>query len=272
MVLGISPLDEGHYIFSKEERDEFLKKEPKAKKYMMPFLDGRTFINGGMRYILALQDCPPNELRKMSHVVERVKLVKEFRSKSKRNRTKKLADTPLLYDTNNKLPDKSFLVIPRVSSEHRKYVPIDFIEPPTIPMEKLRIIPNATLEIFGLLTSKMHMIWLASIGGRLGTGFSYSTSVYNTFPVPNGNWCKLKKYAQDILDIRDQYEKSTMADLYDPDTMPHELLKAHHTLDKIVEKLYRDKPFKDDDERLEFLLNEYVRIVGTETTIEEYPT
>ena len=266
LIMGSKPIDGGHYIFTEQEKDEFLKLEPKAEKYMRPYLSGEDFLNGVIRYILALHDISPNELKKMPHVLERVKKVKKFRYGSSDKSTRKLGDTPRVYHL-NVLPVESYLLIPSTSSEKRKYVPIGFIEPPIIPSNSNMIIQDATLGLFGLLTSRLHNIWLSVIGGRLGTSFRYSAAVvYNTFPVPKNNLCILETYSQNILDIRSEYDNSTLVDLYDPDTMPDDLLKAHQQLDKAVEKLYRKEPFIDDDDRIEFLLNEYSNLVGHQTT------
>ena len=154
-----------------------------------------------------------------------------------------------------------------MSTEKRDYIPIGFIDPSiVIPNSQSKIIPNVDLFLFGLLTSKMHNVWLSAVCGRLGMGYRYSNKlVYNTFPVPKGDLKSLEPRAQKILDIRKKYKDSSLADLYDPDAMPSDLLKAHQQLDKKVETLYRKEPFIDDDDRLEFLLTEYSNMVGQQT-------
>ena len=263
MKVGVRASDDFNYIFTEQERDEFLKKEPKAEKYMKKYVGADDFINDNIRYILALKDIKPSELQKMPHVLDRVRKVKEYRLNCKRAGTKRLAKTPLLYESDISY-DKPFLILPVVSTEKRDYMPIGFIDPSIIiPGSASKIIPDVSLSLFALLTSRMHNLWLSIAGGRLGTGFRYSNKlVYNTFPVPKSDLKSLEPLAQNILDIRDKYKDSSLADLYDPDTMPADLLKAHQQLDKKVESLYRKKPFQDDDDRLEFLLSEYSKMVG----------
>ena len=262
MTIGTRPLDGGNYIFTVQEKDEFLRKEPTAEKYMKPYLSGKDFLNNGIRYILLLRDIKTSKLQKMPHIMDRVEKVKKMRLASKNNNTRKFANTPLSY-RKTLIPSKPYLVIPEVSSEKRKYIPIGFIEPPVIPSNQLMLVQNANISLFGLLISKMHMTWLRVVGGRLGNALRYSSViVYNTFPVPKDDLTVLEPLAQKIFDIRSKYKDSSLADLYDPDTMPADLLKAHQQLDKKVESLYRTVPFQDDDDRLEFLLEEYEKLVG----------
>ncbi len=272
MIMGSKPIDDGNYIFTKQKKIEFLRKEPRAKHLLRPYLSADDFINNNMRYILTLHDTSPKQLKSMPKVLERIKKVAEFRANSPDETTRKLSETPRLYHL-NVIPNKPYLLVPRVSSENRRYVPIGFVEPPIIPSDATLIVQDATMGLFGLLTSRMHMVWLSVIGGRLDNRFRYSKGiVYNTFPVPNKPLDKLEKLAQNILDIRAKYSTSSLADLYYPNTMYPDLLKAHQKLDRAVERLYRKEPFKDDDERLEFLLIEYAKMVKAKTTIEEYPT
>ncbi len=267
MIMGSKPIDDGNYIFKQEEGEEFLKKEPNAKKFMKEYISAKDFIHGKKRWILALHEIEPSELKNLPEIKKRVRMVKEFRLKSKDGGTRQLADTPTIYHL-NVIPKKRFLVIPRVSSEERDYIPIGYITPPAIPSDATMIIQNAGLGLFGLLTSKMHMVWLKSIGGKLETRLRYSSGVvYNTFPVPDADIKVLREFAQEILDARKNHSDSTLADLYNPDTMPVDLTKAHQKLDNEVEKLYRKEPFRSDDERLEFLLNEYQKMTSKQTTL-----
>ena len=276
MVMGSKPIDGGNFIFKKEERTEFLRREPKAKKFMKEYVSARDFIHGGKRWILALHCIEPAELGRMPETRKRVEMVKKFRLNSRAGGTRHLAHTPTVYHL-NVIPKKRFLVIPGVSSEKREYVPIGFLKRCTIPSNACLVIESASLGLFGLLTSRMHMVWLNAIGGRLESRFRYSAGVvYNTFPVPalrpkpatraERGKAILKRlkglegHAQGILDARANHGGSTLADLYDPVTMPADLRKAHLELDKKVEKMYRKKPFASDRERLEFLLNEYQKM------------
>ena len=263
MKMGSQPIDGGHYIFTDLEKLAFLNKEPAAESFLKPYVNAREFINGKKRWILALHNAEPNELQKLPETMKRINAVKDFRSNSKRRGTQNLADTPVLYQL-NVLPEKPFLVVPSTSSERRMYVPIGYLEPPAIPSNAMMVIENATLGLFGLLTSYMHMIWLREIGGRLDNRFRYSKAiVYNTFPTPNGNLDVLEPYARAVLDMRDKHADSTLADLYDQRTMPPDLRMAHRKLDRKVDRMYRKEGFKTDMERLMHLLERYGRMTAT---------
>ena len=259
---GSKPVDGGNFIFTDDEKNEFLNKEPNAKKLLKPFINAKTFINGGKYWILDLHNLPPNELQKLPLVLDRIEKVKEFRLNAKDKLAIKAASTPTNYYS-KMIPTAPFLLIPSVSSENREYVPMGYLEPPIIVSNASRIIQNADIALFGLLTSKMHMVWLRSIGGRLKNDLRYSIRlVYNTFPIPDGSLDILTPYAEKILEIRKKYSNSTLANLYDPLTMPSDLKKAHNVLDNTVEKLYRkNKPFESDSERLKFLLIQYNKMI-----------
>ncbi len=257
MVMGSQPIDDGNYIFTDTERETFLQVEPGAGPYMRPYIGAKDYINGKRRWILALHEIEPNRLRALPQTVRRVDKVRAFRLKSKRTSTIKLAETPRLYCL-NVLPNKPFLVIPSTSSERRRYVPIGYLEPPTVPSNATMVVQNASLGLFGLLTSRMHMAWLDCVGGRLKSDYRYSAGmVYNTFPIPDKPLDALEPYAQAVLDARAAHPDSTLADLYDPTTMPPSLVKAHRRLDRMVDRLYRREPFRSDDERVEFLFGKY---------------
>ena len=262
MRMGSKPIDGGHYIFTDAERAEFLRDEPGAKPYVRPYVDARGFIHDKRRWILALHDIEPDRLRALPYVVERVKLVKRHRLKSRAPSTRALAETPTLYHL-NVIPKKPFLVIPEISSEKRKYIPIGYIAPPAIPSNRLMVVPDASLGLFGLLTSAMHMVWLDVVGGKLETRYTYSKGVvYNTFPVPDEPLSVLKPLARAVLDARAAHPDSTLADLYDQTAMPPDLVKAHRRLDRKVERLYSRERFRSDDERIEFLLDRYGETVA----------
>ncbi len=265
LVIGSKPIDEGHYIFSREERDEFLHQEPDAAKYLHPYVGSVEFINGGKRWILHLADAPPNELRAMPRVRERIAAVRAFRLKSKSEGTRELAQTPTRYHV-TVVPAKPFLAIPKVSSERRDYVPIGWMKPPTIPSDLLFVLQGADLWHFGILTSAMHMAWLRQIGGRLKSDYRYSVGiVYNTFPWPEATdqqRGKIRSLAQAVLDARSHFPNSTFGDLYDIDLMPQQLRKAHGALDSAVEKLYRPAAFTGDRDRAEHLFGLYEKLVS----------
>ncbi|MCY3984459.1 MAG: hypothetical protein OXE85_11160 [Roseovarius sp.] len=264
LITGTQPLEDGNLTFSSEQKIAFLEHEPNAEPYFRPFPGAREFIRGDIRWILHTAEITPQRLRGLPMVVERLKAVREFRAKSKRQTTKRLADYPSAYGV-TVVPEYPFLIIPQTSSERRDYVPIGYLEPPVIPSEKLRLLPNATLTDFALLTSAMHMAWMRAITGRMKSDYMYSVGVvYNTFPLPSNGAdpSKLEPLAQAVLDARAAHPGATLADLYDPDLMPPNLRRAHQALDRAVDRLYRRAGFTSERERIEhlFMLYEKSRV------------
>lgn len=260
MIYGTKPTDGGHLIFTEEEKDEFINKEPLAEKYLRPWIGAHELINGYQRYCLYLADCPPSDLRKMPHVRECVEKVRKMRLSSIAPSTQKWADFPTRFKQDN-ATNTDILIIPRVTSENRKYIPIGYYEYPTICSDSAFQLINADDYLFGILNSSMHMAWLKTVCGRLKGDYRYSnTLVYNNFIFPEPSekqkW-DIEKKAKNILDVRSKYTGSTLADLYDPLATPQDLLKAHHDLDKAVEKAY-GQHFKTDEERVEYLFEKYV--------------
>ncbi len=262
LIIGSKPIDGGHYIFDTKERAAFLEMEPGAAQYLRPFIGAREYLQGRQRWILALQDAPPDVLARLPSVRNRIAAVRTYREASKSAPTKKLAATPTLYHV-NVIPTAPFLVIPEVSSERREYAPIGWLEPPIIPSNKLRLLANGTLTDFALLTSAMHMAWTRYIGGRLESRYQYSVGVnYNTFPMPpkhSGLW-RLEPLAQAVLDARAAHRDATLANLYDPDLMPPNLRKAHQALDRAVDRLYCPTGFASERERVEHLFALYEKM------------
>ena len=265
LITGTQPLEKGFLVFNRHERDQFLSVEPEAQKFFRPFLGSYEFINGIERWILHTQDIEPKGLRQLPEVVKRLRSVSEFRGSSKRATTLTLSKYPSLYGV-TVLPDSPFLVCPQVSSERREYIPIGWLQPPTIPSEKLRVLLNADLWHFALLTSAMHMAWMRTVTGRLKSDYMYSVGVvYNTFPlppIPPERLQRLTSYAEAILAARAAHPNATLADLYDPDLMPVNLRKAHQALDRAVDRLYRRSPFPSDRERVEHLLVLYEKMIS----------
>ena len=262
LIIGSKPIDGGEYIFSVEERAVFLDAEPEAAPWLRPFIGAREYLQGGERWILTLQDAPPGALARLPRVRERIAAVRAYREASKSAATQKLAATPTLYHV-NVVPTAPFLVIPEVSSERREYAPIGWLEPPVIPSNKLRLLANATLNEFALLTSAMHMAWTRYIGGRLKSDYQYSVGVnYNTFPLPpkDSDLSRLEPLAQAVLDARATHLGTTLADLYDPDLMPPNLRRAHQALDRAVDRLYRHAGFASERERVEHLFMLYEKM------------
>ena len=259
LLTGSQPIDGGRYIFTAEERADFLAQEPGAEPLLRPFVGTREYLHGGERWILAFHDASPSHLAALPKVRERIAAVRAYREASKRVSTQKLAATPTLYQV-SVFPTAPFLAMPEVSSERREYVPIGWLDPPAIPSNKLRLLPNATLADFALLTSAMHMAWMRTITGRLESRYQYSVGVvYNTFPAPPGDTDRaaLAPLAQAVLDARAMFPDSSLADLYDPDTMPPALRRAHDALDRAVDRLYRRAPFASERERVEHLFALY---------------
>ncbi|HEX7423097.1 MAG TPA: DNA methyltransferase [Terriglobales bacterium] len=265
LVIGSKPIDAGHFIFSREERGEFLHQEPGAAKYLHPYVGSEEFINGGERWILYLAGLTPNDLRAMPRVKERTLAVGAFRLLSKSEGTRKLADSPTRFHV-TVVPKRPFLVIPESSSGERDYVPIGWLKPPTIPSNLVRVLQGADLWHFGILTSAMHMAWLRQIGGRLKSDYRYSVGiVYNTFPWPEATpqqRDKIRGLAQAVLDARGSFPTCTLADLYDDVAMPPLLRKAHRALDGAVDKLYRSAKFTGDSDRAEHLFGLYEKLVS----------
>jgi hypothetical protein len=265
LVIGSKPIDGGHYIFSREQRGEFLHKEPGAKKFMHPFVGADEFLYDLDRWILYLDTASPTDIRAMPAVKERIAAVRQFRQKSKSPGTRLLAETPTRFHV-TVVPDRPFLVIPEVSSERRSYVPIGWLKPPAIPSNLVRVLLDADLWHFGILTSAMHMAWLRQIGGRLESRYRYSIGiVYNAFPWPEATdrqRAQIRSRAQAVLDARAQFPASSLADLYDIDAMPPLLRKAHRTLDDAVDKLYRSAAFTGDRDRAEHLFGLYEKMVA----------
>ena len=262
LVSGSQPIDNGEYIFDAEQRALLLEVEPDAAPFLHPYVGAREHLQGGERWILALQEAAPTALKTLPLVRKRMSAVREYRSKSKRKSTLAIAEFPTRYNV-EVIPTAPFLVIPEVSSERREYAPIGWLEPPVIPSNLVRILENATLIDFALLTSAMHMAWLRHIGGRLKSDYRYSIGlVYNTFPTPpkGAKLSKLEPFAKDVLDARAAHPGATLAELYDPDLMPLNLRKAHKSLDRAVDRLYRRTGFPSQRKRIEYLFSLYERM------------
>ena len=239
--IGNKPIDGGYYLFKKEEMEEFVEKEPLSKKWFKKWYGSKEFISDNPRYCLLVKDCPPNELRKMPLVMERIKNVREYRLKSTSAGTVKLAEYPTRFHVEN-FPDDKFILIPSTSSERRKYIPIGFMDENSLSSNANLVMSKANIYEFGILTSNVHMSWVRSVGGRLKSDYRYSKNVvYNNFPWPDPTVeqkQKIEKTAQAILDARDLYPTSSLADLYDELTMPVELRRAHQENDKAVMEDY----------------------------------
>jgi hypothetical protein len=261
MNYGSMPIDEGNLILTDEEKEEALKNEPQIINAIKKYTGGDEFINNKKRWCLWLQNIEPSVLKNSKFILDRIEKTKNFRLSSNRAATNKLAEKPMLFGEIRQ-PNSKYIIIPKVSSENRKYIPIGILEPTTITSGSALIIPNANLFMFGIMTSVMHMVWMKATCGRMKSDFQYSASiVYNNFPFPdNPNDKQIKAIetaAQKVLDARLQFPNSSLADLYDPLTMPPTLIKAHNELDKAVDLAYRPQAFTSEANRMVFLFELY---------------
>lgn len=241
MINGGKPADGGYLILTLEEKEELLKKEPLAGKWLRPYVKAKDFINRKPRYCLWLVGANPNELKKCSEVMSRIEGVRTSRLNSPKVATQKKAETPTLFDEVRD-SKSDYVAIPGITSENRRYIPIEFLSKEVVPADRIYFIPDATKYHFGVLTSNVHMAWMRVVCGRLKSDYSYSnTIVYNNFPWPTPTEqqkAKIEQTAQAILDARALYPESSFADLYDEVTMPPELRKAHQANDKAVMQAY----------------------------------
>ncbi len=241
MSRGGNPVEGGYYIFTDDEKNAFLKKEPSAQTYFRKFVGSDDFINGYTRWCLWLHDVSPSDIRKLPECMKRVNSVHDYRLESKKAATRAAAATPMSF-MEIKRPVGKFLIVPEVSSQRRKYVPLGFSDKEMICSNKVRFVSNATMYHFGILTSNVHMAWMRAVCGRLKSDYSYSINVvYNNFPWPTPTEqqkAKIEQTAKAILDARALYPDSSLADLYDDLTMPPELRKAHQANDRAVMDAY----------------------------------
>ncbi|GCA95730.1 DNA methyltransferase [Microcystis aeruginosa] len=265
MMYGNKPTDGGNFILSEEEKNTLVSKNPLVIKFIRPFISAREFLNGGKKSCLWLLDIKPNELKNIPEILERVEAVKQFRSKSIAASTRNYSDHCLFRQITQ--PKSDYILVPRTTSENRKYIPIGFFTADNIVSDTCQSIPNGDLYLFGILTSEMHMAWVKYVCGRLKSDYRYSKDiVYNNFPFPENITDKQKQTvetcAQAVLDTRVKYPDSSLADLYDPLTMPPDLLKAHQKLDKAVDLCYRPQPFTSELNRIEYLFELYEKLTA----------
>lgn len=261
MNYGSMPIDNGILIFTDEEKAAFLEQEPMAEKYFRAYSGGNEFINNIKRWCLWFLDIEPNELRNMPFVMRKIKQLKQYRENSDRGATVKLAQIAHLFGEIRQ-PKTDYIIVPKVSSENRKYIPIGINSKNIIASGSSLIIPNANFYIFGMLTSTMHMTWIKYTCGRMKSDYQYSSSiVYNNYPFPQtvseAQKKKVEDAAQKVLDARAAYPTSSLAALYDPLSMPPVLVKAHQALDKAVDLCYRPQAFVNELSRIEYLFGLY---------------
>jgi len=279
--IGNKPIDGGFYLFTPEQKAEFLDAEPDAREFFRRWVGSEEFINGIERWCLWLGECPAGKLRRMPEAWKRVEAVGRYRLASKSLATKKLAQTPTRFHVEN-MPATRYLVIPEVSSERRTYIPLGFLGPDILCSNLVKLLPDATLYHFGVLSSTMHMAWVRQVCGRLKSDYRYSSKlVYNNFVWPqeptDKNRARVEDAAKSILDLRVELgdgragymparkkngESACLADLYDPVAMPAELVKAHAALDRAVDLCYRPQRFDNERQRVEFLFALYEKLIA----------
>ena len=270
--MGNQPIDDGNYLFTEEEKDDFIRKEPQSAAFFHPWYGAKEFISGIPRYCLWLGDCEPNVLDKMPLCKKRIEAVRKYRLLSQRVQTRNIADKPTRFGTEN-MPEGDYLVIPEVSSERRKYVPIGYMTPNILCSNLVRLMPNVTPYHFGILESSIHMAWMRMVCGRMKSDYRYSIEVvYNNFPWPSLSatsspalYQRIEQTARHILEVRERHDGSTLRQLYDPDLMPADLLDAHRANDRAVFAAYEPiglRPDMGDEEIALRLLRESVRLVS----------
>ena len=263
---GSKPADGGYFILNEDQKAQLIEKEPGAEKFIKSFIGSEEFINNIPRWCLWLKDITPHELRALPRILEQIEKVRVARLSSKKPSTVKNADKPTLF-TEDRQPDRDYLAIPEVSSENRKYIPIGYLDNDVIASNLIYTIENAARYHFGVLSSAMHMAWVRSVCGRLKSDYRYSAGiVYNNFPWPQAPTDKQKQAIEDaaqaVLDERAKFPDASLADLYDPLTMPPTLTKAHHKLDAAVDMAYAKRKFIGDSDRVAFLFELYRQITS----------
>jgi type I restriction-modification system DNA methylase subunit len=259
--IGNKPIDGGNYLFTEPEMLEFIKQEPQSKGYFYKWIGGYEFLNNEFRYCLLVSSIEQSKLRQLPLVMQRIQNVKKFRLQSNSLPTRKLASTPMKFHVEN-FPTKNYLVMPEICLYKRNYFTVGYVSKNVISSNLVKIMPQGELYHFGILSSKMFICWFKTTSGQLGNQLRFSKDiVYNNYPWPENPTDKQKQSietcAQKVLDTRAKYPNSSLADLYDPLTMPADLVKAHNELDKAVDLAYRPQAFTTEAKRMEFLFELY---------------
>lgn len=272
MIKGSSPGDNGNLLLEKEEKENILKENPSAKKYIKKYIGAREFMNGSLRYCILVDDNNYENAKKITSLKRRFDKVSNFRLKSTKASTREKAKYPYLFDE-NKYQKTDSILIPQTGSERREYLPIGFFDESYVISNAARVVYNAEPWLFGLLSSRIHMVWVKAVAGRLKTDMQYSNTLcYNTFPFPEINQKQKEQinlHVYEILEEREKHSGKTLAQLYDPDKTPKGLKEAHLQLDLAIERCYRLKPFTSDTERLEYLFKEYEKMINKNTLLEK---
>lgn len=278
MTRGSQPTDGGNWIVSPSEKEDLETRYPILKAYIKPFIGAEELINGKKRYCLWFYGAKASDMAhidKIPDIKARKEAVRALRLQSPTASVREQADTPYLF-TQIRQPESHFLAVPKVSSERREYIPMDFLNADNVPSDSIQMICDVTEYEFGVLISKMHMGWMRTVAGRLKSDYSYTPNVYHSFPFPQADAAQkaqIAKLAQAVLAARKTETANdpaaTLATLYNPDIMPAALRKAHAALDKAVDKLYREEPFRSEADRVAFLFERYQALVEAEAQAEK---
>lgn len=270
MGIGNKPIDDSHYLFTPEEKAEFIKVEPGSAPHFRRWLGSEEFLNGIERYCLLLRDLTPNELSRLPECRKRVDAVREFRESSGSGPTIALAATPRRFHVEF-FPESKYLAVPETSSERRRFIPIGFLDPSILASSLLRTVADATLYHFGVLSSSAHNAWMRTVAGRMKSDYRYSVKiVYNNFPWPakpsEKHRLAIEAAAQGVLDARAKYQDSSLAQLYNLDSMPADLVTAHAALDRAVDAAYGYKGGPADAKRVQFLFEKFLQAAQLDET------
>ena len=260
-------IDGGEYLFSEVEMKDFVAREPGSAEYFSGWIGGQELLKGTRRYFLRVHDIPTTVLNSLPLVEDRMRRVSIKRKQSPLDSTQRLGDHPERYQK-SVFPNEHYLAVPETSSERRSYIPISYLSPNTVPSNRLNVVLGATISEFAIITSRIHVVWVMAVSGTLDSRFSYSVGLsYNTFPFPaisKQREEELAMCALRILEVRERYPDRTLAELYDPDKMPEDLLEAHKLNDEAVERCYRARPFESDEDRLQVLFDLYAKMTAEE--------
>lgn len=264
ILRGSGPVDGGNLIFSTTGKNQFVEKYPDSSGFFKKLIGSAEFIRGQERWCLWIEDDEKDIAEKIEGINIRLKKVQKIREESKKKATKEAAIHPYKFGE-PRFKNTNSIIIPRVSSERREYIPCGFLDRETVVLDSAQAIYDAEPWIFGIISSRMHMTWVRAVAGRLKTDYRYSSALcYNTFPIPTLTTKQkedITRHVYEVLDAREMHPEKAMAQLYDPDKMPDDLREAHHQLDLAVERIYRSKPFSSDEERLEYLFILYERMI-----------
>lgn len=267
LAMGSMPRDGGNLILNEDEKQNLINKNIEAKEFIKPLYGARELLSSAPRYALWIENEQKDKAEKIPEIKSRIQSVYEFRIASKAKTTNQYAKIPHMFAQRTAL-SKNTIIIPRVSSERRKYIPIGFFDQPVVSSDANFVLNNSSLYDFGILTSEMHNDWMRVVAGRLKSDYRYSASlVYNNYPWPlvsEKQIADIEKLAEEVLLVRSDHTEKTLAQMYDPDKMPEDLREAHKELDIAVEKLYRNKPFENEAERVEFLFKRYEELISKE--------